>query len=217
MEINNNTQTTNSTNNKNNSTSDENSTSSFNDLLNQKSKIEDMVADLLSLINTGLTVSELERLEELLAKVKEEIKDGIKTSDERKQIEEMLTSIEEAIAQLMKRINGEAIIKKDDKKLVINETPFEQRIKDIETMIEDLKDGYIQDKEDKKLVNELTSNKKLNFLDRLVLNKSQDMIDKEFEKSEDKQEEKQKTKLDEKKEKDMELFESIIEDQYIKV
>ncbi|MEA3314674.1 MAG: fumarylacetoacetate hydrolase family protein [Campylobacterota bacterium] len=73
MEINNNTQTTNSTNNKNNSTSDENSTSSFNDLLNQKSKIEDMVADLLSLINTGLTVSELERLEELLAKVNDKL------------------------------------------------------------------------------------------------------------------------------------------------
>jgi len=215
MEINNNTQTTNSNNNKNSTSSNENSTTSFDDFLDKQSEISRMVEDLLSLISTGLTVSELEMLQELLAKVKEKIKDGIKTTDERKAIEETLSAIENAIAQLMKRINGEAIInKKDDKVVETSENTFEERIKDIESMISDLKDGYVEDKEDKKLINELTSNKKLSFLDRLVLNKSQNMIDKEFEKSEEKQKIIQNEKDDDKN--SMELFESIVEDRYVK-
>jgi|GEM_PF-5713296 len=178
-------------------------------MINQKSKIEAMVADLLSLVKTGLTVSELELLQELLAKVAKMVEDGVKSGEEQREIDELLTGIEEAIAALMKRVNGEAIIKNDSKDVASNENTFEERIKAIDNMIEDLKDGYVENEENNNLINELTLNKKPNFLDRLVLNKSQDMIDKEFEKSAQKQKDKDIPK------ESMELFKSLIEDEYI--
>ena len=212
MIVNNTTQSVHSNNTKNSTTTDENNSNSFDDMINQKTKLEVMVADLLSLIKTGLTVSELELLQELLAKVSTLVKDGATNAEEQKEIDEMLSAIENAIATLMKRVNGEAIIKNDkynknDK--ASSENSFEERIKAIDSMIVDLKDGYVENEENSNLINELIINTKPNFLNRLELNKSQDMIDKEFEKSEEKQKNKDIPK------ESMELFTSLIEDEYI--
>jgi hypothetical protein len=212
MIVNNTTQSVHSNNTKNNTTTDENNSNSFDDMINEKSNIENMVADLLSLIKTGLTVSELELLQELLAKASTLVKDGATNAEEQKEIDEMLSAIENAIATLMKRVNGEAIIKNDkynknDK--ASSENSFEERIKAIDSMIVDLKDGYVENEENSNLINELIINTKPNFLNRLELNKSQDMIDKEFEKSEEKQKNKDIPK------ESMELFTSLIEDEYI--
>ena len=212
MTVNNTAQSSNTNNTKNSTTTEVNNTNSFDDMINQKTKLEIMVADLLSLIKTGLTVSELELLQELLAKVSTLVKDGATNAEEQKEIDEMLSAIENAIATLMKRVNGEAIIKNDkynknDK--ASSENSFEERIKAIDSMIVDLKDGYVENEENSNLINELIINTKPNFLNRLELNKSQDMIDKEFEKSEEKQKNKDIPK------ESMELFTSLIEDEYI--
>jgi hypothetical protein len=212
MTVNNTTQSSNTNSTKSSTSTESNNTNSFDDMVNKKSNIEKMVADLLSLINTGLTVSELERLQELLEKVNDLIKDGVTSAEDKKEIDEMLTGIEEALAALLKRINGEAIIKHDkydNNGKASSENSFEERIKALDSMIADLKDGYVENEESSNLINELTINTKPNFLNRLELNKSQDMIDKEFEKSEEKQKNKDIPK------KSMELFESIVEDQYI--
>jgi len=188
--------------------------SSFLSILNknEQTETEKLIADLLSLIRTGLTVSELELLEELLDEAENLTKDGIDNADEKKLIDEMLSEIELAIASLMKRVNGEAIIKasKNTKDEVVSaENPFDSRIESIRGMIEELKGGYLSDNDEGKLLDELRTNKKPNFLNQLELSKSQEKLDSQLDKSEEKRQVKDISQDG------MNLFESMVEDKYI--
>jgi len=81
---------------------------------------EELIADLLSVIRTGLTVSEMEYLQELLAKINKLIKEKTENGmspDERKEISNLISELEDAVAQLQKRITGEFIIEADDENL----------------------------------------------------------------------------------------------------
>lgn len=114
----------------------QNSGSSFQDALTGKSEdkkieekeiikiertIAELVADIISLMKTGLTVGEVETLQELLRELKEEIKTG---NYDEKEIEKLLSDVEKAIVYLQKRVTGEAIIESDKKNLK-NETTNE--------------------------------------------------------------------------------------------
>jgi len=78
-----------------------------------KEIIEDMkntFEDIKSVMKTGMTEEELRALEELLIKIKEEMK---KEDYDKKDIEEMMQKLEKAIALYKKKITGEAIIEAD--------------------------------------------------------------------------------------------------------
>lgn len=84
-----------------------------------------LVEDIKSVMRTGLTVEELERLEKLIQMLKEKVKQSSGNDpEENKAIDQSIQELEQAIMAIKKRINGEAIIeaKKDDKnKEVTNE------------------------------------------------------------------------------------------------
>ena len=98
---------------------DEVENKNFNkDTRTDKEIIEDMkklVEDIKSVMKTGMTKGELEALEELLAKIKEEMK---KENYNKKDIEKMMDKLEKDIALYKKKIAGEVIIEADslDKK-----------------------------------------------------------------------------------------------------
>ncbi len=76
--------------------------------------LEELAADIISLMKTGLTVGEAEALRELLRELKEEIKTG---NYDEKEIEKLLSDIEKGIVYLQKRVTGEAIIESDKNNL----------------------------------------------------------------------------------------------------
>ena len=107
------------------------SNSSFNDTLNkskeEQSKIQSqentqkLVDDLLSMIRTGLTVSELEMLQELLAQLNK-LKGKSDDSDNDQELKAMLSTLEAAVLAIKKRLSGEAIINQTEDKKSTNET-----------------------------------------------------------------------------------------------
>jgi len=171
MQIDSTTQTNNTTHQskKQNSSSATNNTS-FQDTLNQSKKssntttqetreqksqtTQELVADLLSVLKTGFTVSELEYIEKLLAQIKQKMQDELKDkqgSDAQKEINKMLKALEEAILAIQKRLTGEAVIEAKDNKSgkkfqssdpTIQE--FEKRIDKIESAITKVKNTYLE-------------------------------------------------------------------------
>ncbi len=120
------------------------------DTRTSKEVIEDMkklVEDIESVIKTGMTPEEIEALEELLAKIKEEME---KENYNKKDIEEMLQELERKIAAYKKKISGEAITEADsiDTNSSKKSTESISSIEDITSRldvaqedIEDLKEG----------------------------------------------------------------------------
>lgn len=115
-------------------------------------KTEDLVKDILSLLRTGFTVSELEELEELLKKLQDKIKEGNYTEEE---VEALLSNVEKAIAEMKKKLTGEAIIeagadniKQEDSKTKKNEMDnFLERINKAITQLETFKKASVYKEE----------------------------------------------------------------------
>ena len=187
------------------------------EVLGEHDRTKEMVADLLSLIRTGLTVSELERLQELLAEINELIKEKGNNPDSRKEIDEMLSALEQAVLALKKRLNGEAVIEEEENVDIKEKDTlgFASRIKSVTSSINDLLDGYVEksdsiDKDDdSNLHGELIRDNSLNFLDSLKMTKDKSMSDEEFNKLTKKLEMKKLSQGD------MDLFKSIIEDRRV--
>ena len=116
-----------------------------------------LIEDIKSVMKTGLTVEELERLEELIQKLKTKVKESSGNDpEENKAINQSITELEQAIMAIKKRISGEAVIDagKDDKNPSKNkemtnkdgETKtdslgFMERLNNLSKEIEKLKDG----------------------------------------------------------------------------
>lgn len=84
-----------------------------------KRTLDELLSDIISLMKTGLTVDERERLQELLIELKDEIKEG---NYSKKEIESMISNIEREISALQKRISGQVIIDKESNDLNQNES-----------------------------------------------------------------------------------------------
>jgi hypothetical protein len=85
-----------------------------NEIIKNERTSEELLADIISLMKTGLTVGEVQALQELLKELKEEIKTG---NYDEKEIEKLLSDVEKAIVYLQKKITGEAIIESDKNNL----------------------------------------------------------------------------------------------------
>ena len=105
---------------------------------------EQLVADILSLMQTGMTVDERERLKELLIELKEKIKEGDYSEEE---IEKMLSNVEKEILALQKRISGQVIKEADSSNDIAGESKetdplgFFERIESAMKSLEDLNTG----------------------------------------------------------------------------
>lgn len=133
--------------------------STFKDMLTKndekteiKRTLEELVADIISLLKTGLTVGEVEALQELLLELKDKIKEG---NYSEKEIEDMLSKIEKAILSLQKKVSGQAIIEAKDNDLVTSDlkdsenniiSSFLERIEEAMETLEDLSKGKDKNK-----------------------------------------------------------------------
>jgi hypothetical protein len=70
-----------------------------------------ILEDIFSLMQTGLTKSELEALEKLMQKIKESMK---KEDANEEEIKELLQALEDMMLQFQKRLSGEMLKEKDD-------------------------------------------------------------------------------------------------------
>ena len=122
----------------------------------EKQEVTDkLLEDIMSLFKTGLTVEEMEMLQELLDAIKKKITEAKSSndSDEIKQIESMITRLELMIMKLQNRTKGEAVLdmedshvnniskenRKDDKKGVsLDILGFEKRIEKAQENIDEL-------------------------------------------------------------------------------
>jgi hypothetical protein len=117
--------------------------------LELKRTTDELVADIISLLKTGMTEGEVEALQKLLRELKDKIKEGEYSP---KEIENMLSELEQAIQALQKRILGQVIIEAKDSNSLIKEEnsddsmtavniAFLNRIEDAMTSLEELKTG----------------------------------------------------------------------------
>ena len=133
-------------------TTNENTTSSFSDAVeesnNSKEEIKKMLEDLLSLIRTGLTVSELETVQKMLREINEKRKSGDITEEE---LKEMMQELEKAVMSLKKRVTGEAILEASEKgttkqsdEISKDIKGFEERLNNITKAINKLSQSNIE-------------------------------------------------------------------------
>ena len=198
-----------------------NSNSSFADSLNQsneehkqiqnKENTQSLLNDLLSMIKTGLTVSEMEMLQELLAKLNK-LKDEESSNASDQELKAMLSALEAAVLEIKKRLSGEAVLNQESKdKESIKNGSIDTRIEVLSETINEIISGSI--KEDK-LIEELMNDLNPNFSQRLDpknfhLDKSEYTTDEEFNNLV------KKLDLEDMNKDDMALFKSIIEDRFI--
>ena len=200
----------------------ESTNSSFADSLKQSNEdqesieyrksAKELVDDLLSMIRTGLTVSEMEMLQELLAKLNKLKNKNGDDSETDQEIKSMLSALETAILAIQKRLTGSSVIEQDvnDKKSE-NDDSIESRIKTASQAINNIMGVNIsEDKLLKDLLNDINPNL-LNEFDssRFKLDKSEYTTDDEFNNLVE------KLNLEHMQKEDKELYKSIIEDRYI--
>lgn len=89
--------------------------------------------DILSLLKTGFTTSELESIQKLLRELREKIKEGNYSKSE---VEEMLSKAEKEIAILQKRVTGEVISKSKENNLTSEENSLDADSKNFLQRIE---------------------------------------------------------------------------------
>jgi len=194
--------------------------SSFNDALHQTTEHQEkiqsqentqkLVDDLLSMISTGLTVSELEMLQELLAQLNK-LKGKSDNADNDQEIKAMLSVLEAAVLEIKKRLSGEVIINQSEDEKSTNETSIESRIDSITEAINDITNGSTQEN---KLLEDLMNKANPSLLKNIDsikyrVDKSEYITDEEFNNLVE------KLQLQDISKDDMRLFKSIIEDQYI--
>ncbi len=195
--------------------------SSFSDVLNQSKEeqlrieeqenVKKLVEDLISMVKTGLTVSELEMLQELLAKLNTLKAKSDSDPKAEKELKAILSTLEAAVLAIKKRLSGEAIINQDEKNTLENDNSTKSRI---EAVTEAVKDIISHSTSEDKLLEDLMNKSNPNLLKHLSTNnfkldKSEYITDEEFDEIAD------KLNLKNISEDDMKLFKSIIEDQYI--
>lgn len=120
---------------------------------NTAEELKALLADIISLFKTGFTVSELEQIEELLAKIKKMIKKRAEgnsiASDE--DINKQIKQLEEALIALEKRIKGTVVIEVEEENSTEEKDKntqslpdnfnFERRIEVLKEKVNELKKG----------------------------------------------------------------------------
>ncbi len=123
---------------------------SIHDNSDSNAKIEALLKDLISVIKTGFTESELEYMEQLLEEIRKLLKEkddeDSQTSNE--EIEKQIKALEDAVFDLEKKILGVIIINPDEEEDVdASDSPesaglsVEERLNAIEQKIGDMKSG----------------------------------------------------------------------------
>lgn len=123
----------------------------------EKQEIADkLLKDIMSLFKTGLTVEELEMVQELLNEIRSAITEAKPplSSDENKHLDSMITKLELMIMELQKRAKGEVVIdmedshvnniskesKQNDKQGISSEiAEFQKRIDKVQNSLDELK------------------------------------------------------------------------------
>ncbi len=131
--------------------------------------LRQLVEDIKSVLHTGFTVEELEHIEKLIAQIQKLMND--KNSNNDQSVGTKLKELEEELAKMQKRVNGEAIIEPDDKNkatsnLVDKSTNektddsngFQSRLDAIKHTLENMKSGAIKSKEElSEVINSFTN------------------------------------------------------------
>lgn len=141
-----------------------------------KETTESLLADIFSMIKTGLTVSELERLKELLAEIND-LRTGDENSENNQKIKAMLSVLEDEVAKLQERFAATNILEKDenakidDKEETTGDSSIDSRIENVTTMINNMTSAKISGN---KLLDELLGS------NESVINKTEYMTDEEL-------------------------------------
>ena len=127
-----------------------------------------LIEDLLSVLRTGFTKSELELLQEYLRQIKQLKENQEENGLSDKEINDLVSALELAIFKLKSKNSGIAIIKSDDKnKKQTNEImDFDQRLEDIQESLNDMKNA----KEKLKKFTTSSSSEQLELLKQYQLN-----------------------------------------------
>lgn len=116
-----------------------------------KENIKKLLEDVLSVIKTGLTVSELQSLQEMLYEINSLKNKNNPNND--KEISKLLSSLESAVLELQKKLKGLVVHKQDEnQKKTANNNSIELRIENITKDINNILAKNIQNDE---ILNEL--------------------------------------------------------------
>jgi len=141
-----------------------------------KETTESLLADIFSMIKTGLTVSELERLQELLAEIND-LRTGDENSENNQKIKAMLSALEDEVAKLQERFAATNILEKDenakidDKEETTGDSSIDSRIENVTTMINNMTSAKLSGN---KMLDELLGS------NESVINKTEYMTDEEL-------------------------------------
>jgi len=141
-----------------------------------KETTESLLADIFSMIKTGLTVSELERLQELLAEIND-LRTGDENSENNQKIKAMLSALEDEVAKLQERFAATNILEKDenakidDKEETTGDSSIDSRIENVTTMINNMTSAKLSGN---KMLDELLGS------NESLINKTEYMTDEEL-------------------------------------
>ena len=111
---------------------------------------EDLIDDLMSIIKTGLTVSEVESLEKLIADINKLIDESKENEVSAEKVEDMIKRLEQKLQELQKRMGGKGEIEAD-KNLVTSETNYKElthSMKEFKSMVLSLEKALNKIKEE---------------------------------------------------------------------
>ncbi|MCK9336199.1 MAG: hypothetical protein M0P43_00050 [Arcobacteraceae bacterium] len=108
-----------------------------------------LLEDLLSIIQTGLTVSEVEELEELIKEINKLIDDSKERNVSENEIKDMIEKLEQKINELQKRMGMDPIIKENkDTEHQDSDMQLTQAMKELKSIVRSLVDVFTKIKDE---------------------------------------------------------------------
>lgn len=120
---------------------------------------EDLINDLISMLKTGLTVSEIESLEKLIADINKLIDDSKEKDISKKRVDDLIKKLEQKLEKLQKRMGGDGTIEtdKDLETSDTNSTELTHSMKEFKSIVLSLEKELNKIKEENKNLNHTSS------------------------------------------------------------
>ena len=96
---------------------------------------QELIDDLMSIMQTGLTKTEIEDLEKLISKIKDKIEDSKEEKVSQEKIEELLKELENKIKEIKQRVTGDDTVEVDKESKNMDKEELSIKMQEFKSMI----------------------------------------------------------------------------------
>jgi len=128
---------------------------------------QQLIDDLLSVMNTGLSISEIEELEKLVKDINQLIEESKTKKVSVKRVEDMIEKLELKLEELSRRLGIKGEIEVDKNLELENTEGLSQIMKDFKSVVQSLKNALDEIKEKKELSQQTSTDEELKLIKQL--------------------------------------------------